>query len=258
MTASCKLLQRFPDSLPWVTSSGALLVTWRLRQACITIALLGAHLPCLAEVSRFMGQRREPRKAVILPVRIFGTDAHGRPFSENVSTLNVSRDGTALSGVKAEIKVGEIIGLSYGKNKGRFRVAWVGQPATPHIGRVGLINVSPEKPLWEFPLPEPALDEFSRHSMGSDRRRQARLKCVNSVELHQGGAAAPIWGKAVDLSVGGCFVEMPIPLPVAPNSNLDSGSRKPSSGPPPKSSTAGPALASASSSPKCPPRTPAA
>ena len=161
-----------------------------------------------------MGQRREPRKAVTLPVRIFGTDAHGRPFSANVFTLNVSRDGAAVSGVKAEIKVGEIIGLTYGKNKGRFRVAWVGQPATPDVGRIGLINVSPEKPLWEFPLPEPALDEFARHTMGSDRRKQARLKCVNSVELQPGGAAAPIWGKAIDLIVGGCFVEMPIPLPV--------------------------------------------
>lgn len=161
-----------------------------------------------------MGQRREPRKTVSLPVRIFGTDVHGRPFSENVSTLNVSRDGAALSGVQAEIKVGEIIGLTYGKNKGRFRVTWVGQPATPQIGRVGLLNVSPAKPLWDFPLPEPSLDEFRRHSMGAERRKHTRLKCVNSVELQPGGAAAPIWGKAVDLSMGGCFVEMPIPLPV--------------------------------------------
>jgi hypothetical protein len=161
-----------------------------------------------------MGQRREPRKAVALPVRIFGTDAHGRPFSENISTLDVSREGVGLSGVKAEIKVGEIIGLTYGKNKGRFSVKWVGQSATPQAGRVGLLNVSPEKTLWDFPLPAPALDEFGRHSMGTERRKHTRLKCVNSVELQPGGAAAPIWGKAVDLSVGGCFVEMPIPLPV--------------------------------------------
>jgi hypothetical protein len=36
-----------------------------------------------------MGQRREARKEVRLPVRIFGTDAAGRTFSENVFTVDV-------------------------------------------------------------------------------------------------------------------------------------------------------------------------
>jgi hypothetical protein len=35
---------------------------------------------------------------------------------------------------------------------------------------------------------------------------------MNSVELHPEGQTAPIWGRAVDLSLGGCFVEMQIPL----------------------------------------------
>ena len=39
------------------------------------------------------------------------------------------------------------------------------------------------------------------------------MKCSISVELHCDGQPV-IWGKASDLSVGGCFVEMPIPLPV--------------------------------------------
>lgn len=161
-----------------------------------------------------MGQRREPRKDVKVSVRIFGTDAEGRPFSENVSTFNVSREGAGVSGVTAQVKVGEIIGLTYGKNKGRFSVKWAGQYGTPQAGRVGLINLSPDKPLWDFALPTPSFDEFGRQAMGLERRKHTRLKCVNSVELHPGGAAAPIWGKASDLSVGGCFVEMPIPLAV--------------------------------------------
>ena len=33
-----------------------------------------------------------------------------------------------------------------------------------------------------------------------------------SVQLLPDGQSAPIWGKAVDLSSGGCFIEMPIPL----------------------------------------------
>jgi PilZ domain len=161
-----------------------------------------------------MGQRREPRKAATLTVRIFGTDVDGRPFSENVSTVNVSREGACVAGVNARIKVGEIVGIACGSKKGRLSVKWVGEPGTLQAGRVGLANLSPDKPLWDLPLPAPAFDDFGRHSMGSERRKHARLKCVNSVELHPGAASAPIWGKAVDLSMGGCFVEMPIPLTV--------------------------------------------
>jgi hypothetical protein len=159
-----------------------------------------------------MGQRREPRKDVILPVRIFGTDTNGRTFSENVSTVNVSREGAQLAGVQAEVKVGESIGMAYGKNKGRFAVKWTGPPGTPLAGHLGLQNVAPEKSIWDFPLPAPGIDEYGRQSKGTERRKYPRLKCVNSVELQAQGEGAPIWGKAVDLSVGGCFIEMPMPL----------------------------------------------
>jgi hypothetical protein len=161
-----------------------------------------------------MGQRREPRKDITLAVRIFGTDAHGKVFSENVTTINVSREGVKLGGVQASIKPGEIIGLTYKDKKARFTVKWASAPGTPDQGQLGLLALAPDKSIWDFPLPSPGLDEFGRHSKGSERRKHPRLKCVNSAELHAEGQAAPIWGRAVDLSMGGCFIEMPIPLPV--------------------------------------------
>jgi hypothetical protein len=159
-----------------------------------------------------MGQRREPRKDLKVPVRIFGTDFSGRPFSENITTENVSRGGAKLAGLKATIKIGEVVGMAYGANKGRFRVKWTAPRGSPQEGQVGLENVAPEKPFWDFPLPAPGIDEFGRHSKGTERRKHPRLKCMNSVELYPEGESAKIWGKAADLSVGGCFVEMPMPL----------------------------------------------
>jgi hypothetical protein len=159
-----------------------------------------------------MGQRREPRKDLKVPLRIFGTDADGRPFSENVSTLNVSREGAKLAGVRARIKSGEIVGIAYGAVKGRFSVKWSGSPGTATEGEVGLQNMAPEKPFWDFPLPAPGIDEYGRHSKGSERRKHPRLKCVNSVELYPEGESAKIWGRATDMSVGGCYIEMPMTL----------------------------------------------
>lgn len=160
-----------------------------------------------------MGKRREPRVDMSVPVRIFGTDSSGQIFSEKLSTLNVSRQGAELGGVQAQLKMGEIIGLTYGTNKIHFRIMWVGAQGTPKQGRIGLLNLSPDKPLWDFALPGPGIDGSGIARDPNDRRAHPRFKTVNSVEIHPEGQLAPIRARTADLSVGGCFIEMPNPLP---------------------------------------------
>jgi hypothetical protein len=158
-----------------------------------------------------MGKRSESREEIRVPVRIFGTDTAGQIFSEKVFTANVSRHGVELTGVRAQLNIDEIIGLTYGTIKSHFRVKWVGQPGTPKLGHLGLLNLSPEKPLWDFPLPGPSVDGSARDA--HDRRAFPRVKCANSVELHLDDQEAPIRARTGDISLGGCFVEMPNPLP---------------------------------------------
>ena len=165
-----------------------------------------------------MGKRREPRKEITVPVRIFGTDSSGQIFSEKVNTVNVSRHGAELNGLKAHLKEQEIVGVTYGSSKGHFRVQWVGTPGTPKAGHVGLLNLSPEKALWDFPLPEAAIDGTPRDA--HDRRRHPRLKSVNSAEVYPSGQATPIRARTADLSQGGCFVEMSNPLAVGTSLRL--------------------------------------
>lgn len=157
-----------------------------------------------------MGQRREPRSPMQVRVRIFGTDIQGQIFSENVTTVDVSHYGVKLSGIQAKLRVDEIVGLTYAKNKAHFRVRWLGVAGTPAEGRAGLINLTPDRPLWDFPLPYAAMDDF-RPGPSGDRRKSRRIKCAISVEIRPNGQPM-MYGKASDLSIGGCFVEMPIPL----------------------------------------------
>jgi hypothetical protein len=159
-----------------------------------------------------VGKRREPRVEKTVPVRIFGTDANGQIFSEKLTTLNVSRHGAELGGVHAQLKMGEIIGLTYGSNKVHFRIMWVGSAGGPKEARIGLLNLSPDKPLWDFALPGPGTDGTVARD-AHDRRAHPRFKTVNSVELHPEGEQAPIRVRTSDLSAGGCFIEMPNPLP---------------------------------------------
>jgi hypothetical protein len=158
-----------------------------------------------------MGKRREPRKEIKVPIRIFGTDRGGQIFSEKVFTSNVSQQGLLLTGVQAQPNLDEIVGVTYGQSKGHFRVRWVGQAGTAQAGQLGLLNLAPEKAFWDFPLPPPGFDGSARDA--HDRRTSPRVKCANSVEVYPTGETAPIRTKTADLSLGGCFLEMPNPLP---------------------------------------------
>jgi hypothetical protein len=157
-----------------------------------------------------MGKRREPRTPLEIGARIFGTDREGKVFSESVTSVDLSLHGAKLKGVKARLATDELVGLACGRNKGNFRVKWAGQPGTPSEGQVGLLNLNPERQFWEVPLPRSETDKF-QFSAEHERRRAERVKCSISVELRPKGQAV-IWGLASDLSMGGCFVEMAIPL----------------------------------------------
>ena len=156
-----------------------------------------------------MGRRCQLRKQVAVPVRIFGTDSLGRAFSEKALTVNVSRNGAELAEVRPELALDEIIGLTYGKNRVHFRVKWMGRQGTPKAGHVGLLNIAPERPLWDFPLPADAVDDYQLGN--TELRLNPRFRCQNSVEVHLASGAS-FWGTVADLSLSGCYVEMPIPL----------------------------------------------
>ncbi len=158
-----------------------------------------------------MGKRSEPRKEIQVTVRIFGTDHTGAIFSQNIKTVNISRNGVEVAGVKAELAVNEIIGLTYGPNRVHFRVKWVGRPKTPKAGHLGLLNVSPGKPLWDFPLEGAGKDAYEAGF--TERRRHPRYRCQNSIEIHVHNGAS-FWGTVADLSLGGCYAELPIPMEV--------------------------------------------
>lgn len=156
-----------------------------------------------------MGKRVEPRLAIQVPVRIFGTDVKGAVFSQKIVTVNISHTGVEVAEVQAELAVNEIVGLTYTNNRVHFRVKWIGTPGSPKAGHLGLLNVTPEKPLWDFPLPSPASDN---HQPGlAEKRKDPRFRCQNPVEIHILNGAS-FWGTVADLSLGGCYVEMPIPL----------------------------------------------
>ena len=163
-----------------------------------------------------MGKRREPRKAVKLVVRVLGTDATGHAFAEKVEALDASRCGLRVQGLSVALKLEDTVSVSYKEQKGRYRVKWVAPRDASAAGRsrwaAGLEALSSDRSIFDFPLPEPILDNYVALA-ASERRIAPRVRCSGSAELHPEGQAAPVMVGVADLSLEGCFVDMPMPLP---------------------------------------------
>lgn len=88
-----------------------------------------------------MGQRRDPRVKMVLPIRVAGRDADGKAFSQLAHTLDFSRSGARIGGVQAALQVGDELTVSYKRGHGRFRVQWVNANRL----EVGVQNLEPGK-----------------------------------------------------------------------------------------------------------------
>jgi hypothetical protein len=155
-----------------------------------------------------MGKRREPRLKAQLQVRIAGIDASGRPLLQMVTTRNISRQGALLDGIQGAFKPGEIISVSYKNNKGRFRVIWMGDTGSDRAGQMGVQSIDPAKCIWDAAtLPPTAADTYAAEA--KERRQHRRVPCKLGAELYMQGSEALVRVDVRNISVGGCFVEMP-------------------------------------------------
>jgi hypothetical protein len=155
-----------------------------------------------------MGNRRELRMQAKLQVRIAGIDASGRSLLQMVTTGNISRQGALLEGIQGTFKLGEIISISYKNNKGRFRVIWIGEGGTDTVSQVGVGSIDPAKCIWDASsLPPAGTDTYAPKPR--ERRQHRRVPCNIGAELHMRGSEALIRVHVTNISMGGCFVEMP-------------------------------------------------
>ena len=96
-----------------------------------------------------LGNRRDSRIDIALPVLLAGTDISGRPLDQRVMTVNISRRGAQLDGIHGMLGQGDTVTLSRLKKKEQFRVAWVGGEGTPAAGQIGVSAVDPNTSFWD-------------------------------------------------------------------------------------------------------------
>jgi hypothetical protein len=156
-------------------------------------------------------QQAEPRLSVDLPVRIWGMNAEGRPFSQSAHAYNISSEGALISGVESELKVGDVIGVQCGEKKTRCTVIWVMNTGAVKKNQVGVKLVAEQECPWKSYLP---LDGATVTIAASNRRHWHRHKISLPLELRDERINAPLRINATDVSGNGCYVETMLPLPL--------------------------------------------
>ncbi|MGA7564794.1 MAG: hypothetical protein WBW53_01860 [Terriglobales bacterium] len=117
-----------------------------------------------------LGNRRDPRIDIALPVLLTGTDSSGRPLDQRVITINISRRGALLEGVHGELRQGDTVCLARLQKKEQFRVAWVGAEEGPAAGQIGVAAIDPNTLFWSEVLEATAQSGLEAASVrGNDR-----------------------------------------------------------------------------------------
>jgi methyl-accepting chemotaxis protein len=104
------------------------------------------------ELSRLMRQfkieRRDARLDLSLPVRLIATDINGVALDQEVLTVNISRRGASLEGVRGEIPIGSQVTLARLNRREEFRVEWARAGESGHSGQIGVSAIKSDS-FWE-------------------------------------------------------------------------------------------------------------
>jgi PilZ domain len=70
-------------------------------------------------------RRREPRTSVDIALMVWGVDTRGERFLQEARAKDISLSGALLSGIEANLRSGDVIGILYAGKKARYQVVWV-------------------------------------------------------------------------------------------------------------------------------------
>ncbi len=169
-----------------------------------------------------MGNRRKLRLKMVLPVRIWGTDSEGKPFSQLAHTLDITSSGARVGGMRVLLNTRDVVWVQCRHRKAQFRIVWTGRPGGSRDHQVGIESIEHGRNIWGLEMEgEMAHDAYEApepvgESSGKEHRRHIRYPVTGRVEVRNpyassGGFTAQIG----DVSSGGCYVQTSTPWPIA-------------------------------------------
>lgn len=105
-------------------------------------------------ILRRIDRRREPRTEIKLPLIVWGVDTKGERFLQEATARDISLSGALLTGLDADLRSGDTIGILCGKRRARFRVVWVRYDETGDKMQVAVHRVESDACPWPELLQE--------------------------------------------------------------------------------------------------------
>lgn len=91
-------------------------------------------------------RRNHKRTKMVLPVKVSIVNK-----TELAYTMDITRAGARLGGVRAEVHVGDVVTLVRGSQRAKFRIIWVQQLASNEF-QAGIEAVQPNERFWGVDL----------------------------------------------------------------------------------------------------------
>jgi methyl-accepting chemotaxis protein len=127
------------------------------EKAAKDLAAIAAELSVL--MRQFKIERRDARIDMSLPVRLIATDINGAALEEDVTTINISRRGALLRGIRGKLRVGSKVSLARQHRQEEFHVEWVGEGNTLRTGQIGVSALNSTSSFWNDVLGEQSESE---------------------------------------------------------------------------------------------------
>lgn len=184
-----------------------------------------------------MGRRHYKRLRIELPVTVSGLDTDGNPFTQSATTVEISAGGLLLRGISCLRGRGDPVQVRYKRRSARYRLAWIGEPASSSQGLVGLEGMKDAALLFADHLSpdflvrsHPQVDSYVVPSKSEttttpavvrlrkpdrqpgETRRHPRFNCAGMARMWQDGNEHVINGRINEISMGGCYIEIMSPL----------------------------------------------
>ena len=97
---------------------------------------------------QFKIERGDRRINISLPVKISAIDINGQPLNQEIMTINISRHGALLTGIRGRLRLDSYVSLSRLNKQEQFLIAWVGEENTPRAGEIGVSAIDPASSYW--------------------------------------------------------------------------------------------------------------
>src|SRR5208283_5593496 len=102
--------------------------------------------------TRTIDRRREVRIPINIELLVWGVDIKGERFLQEACARDISLSGALLSGLDADLRSGDVIGILYEGRKARYRVVWIRYDEGGDKMQVAVHRVDPDVCPWQHLL----------------------------------------------------------------------------------------------------------